>query len=156
MRYLFAVFLAAILSGCGSEYEAKKALKGLLTDPSSVQFSDLRQGAEPGNVCGFFNAKNRLGGYVGKTAFFYENSTTEVGIVTGVKDSEFQRLWDRIQLSRSFEDEYIDLSLRCDLIDQWGSVCGEKFYGPSSDFCPAFKLKGGGLYQVLKERFDKN
>lgn len=53
---------------------AKASVQKLLTDPYTAQFHELR-GAARGThkfVCGTVNAKNRMGGYTGKTPFSYD------------------------------------------------------------------------------------
>jgi len=59
------------LSGCGQETSnAKRALERHLKDPDSVQYRDV-QAFKGGVVCGEYNAKNSLGGYVGYSRFIY-------------------------------------------------------------------------------------
>ncbi len=80
VRYLCVVsLLSAATIGCTDKKaeaanqtiaEAKKAVERLLTDPSSVQYRDLKIHSED-VVCGEVNAKNRLGGYVGFRSFIY-------------------------------------------------------------------------------------
>ena len=69
MRQFLIVGLAILLPSCGSA-EAETAVKDLLIDPGSAQFSDVTTQNEV--TCGFVNSKNRMGGYVGRTAFLYE------------------------------------------------------------------------------------
>lgn len=83
---------------------ARVAVRAMLNDPESGQFTDLRV-LENGTVCGFVNAKNGFGGYNGKDQFYHlgpnepqggmgrtfvaDNSTTAryiVGPVCGVVD----------------------------------------------------------------------
>jgi hypothetical protein len=70
-KILYLSILLA-LSGCdvGPEGEARKAVAASLTDPSSVQFQNVTSYSE-NVVCGEFNAKNRMGGYVGFKPFVY-------------------------------------------------------------------------------------
>lgn len=81
------ILSAIILAGCGQydsdttlELAAKNAVKARLVDPSSAVFSDVRVGREPVDpeaestsqrafVCGYVNAKNRMGGFSGRTRF---------------------------------------------------------------------------------------
>lgn len=51
---------------------------GALIDPSSAQFRDVNLSASTGGACGWVNAKNRMGGYVGYTQFV----RTKAGVVT--------------------------------------------------------------------------
>lgn len=78
------IIVALTLGGC--EDPAKEALKARedairvakevvaakLRDPQSAQFTEVRTTAQPGSsglVCGFVNAKNGFGGYVGAQRF---------------------------------------------------------------------------------------
>lgn len=44
-------------------------IKERLIDPASAQFSEIRYSPKGGRVCGYYNARNRLGGYGGKRLF---------------------------------------------------------------------------------------
>ena len=48
---------------------ARTPLVSSLTDPQSVQFRNERAVTRAGAICGEFNAKNKLGGYVGFRRF---------------------------------------------------------------------------------------
>lgn len=48
---------------------AKKVVSGVLKDPVSAQFDEVRFVERSGAVCGQFNAKNSYGGYVGFKLF---------------------------------------------------------------------------------------
>lgn len=74
---IFAIFLIAVL-GAGyyfwkNEYsptvQAKKAVNSALVDPESSKFRDVEYFKGTGATCGYVNAKNRMGGYVGFTIF---------------------------------------------------------------------------------------
>lgn len=83
MRVLVSPLLLLVLlvAGCESDAvsEAKKALVQQLKDPSSVQWRDVRDYTE-GVVCGQYNAKNSMGGYVGFKTFIYNgmNESKEI------------------------------------------------------------------------------
>jgi len=136
------------LSGCVDEWKARSAVKGLLTDPGSVEFYDLKK-SDRGNICGQFNAKNRIGGYVGKTHFYYQPHSETVAIVTGVDDSELRDLYRRISAKMDFSDEYDDLSLKCRLAGDWNRICGQPFPHNTSRFC-SFLGDGRALYKELR------
>lgn len=65
-----------MLTGCGNKHEeaARQAVLKNLNDPSSAQFSDITV-YDTGAVCGNVNAKNRMGGYAGPSAFVYNGSS---------------------------------------------------------------------------------
>lgn len=74
---IIATSMASItLSGCfgdSSEIKvAKKIVRDSLLDGESAQFSDMQFYKQSNYVCGKVNAKNKMGGYVGKTEFFVD------------------------------------------------------------------------------------
>ena len=42
-----------------------------MRDPESVRIRDVRANPRTGAVCGYYNAKNAYGGYVGEQMFVY-------------------------------------------------------------------------------------
>jgi len=54
---------------------AEGVIRGDLRDPESARFRDVRRNTEKGAVCGFVNAKNGYGGYVGEAPFIVYYST---------------------------------------------------------------------------------
>ena len=83
MRGVLVVALLASLSAC-NDSKAETAVKDLLIDPESAQFSDVVTNGS--TTCGFVNSKNRMGGYVGRTAFLYEDG---VARLSSVDDADF-------------------------------------------------------------------
>lgn len=148
------VLTLILLSGCGVEGEAKSALKELLNDPGSAQFFDLKRDATGKNVCGFFNAKNRMGGYVGRTPFFYEGNTTTTAIVPPASDSDFKSLWLAIKV-KDFDKEFSELRHKCGYAQQWDGVCNQPYPGGIHQMCSAVLGSGEGLYEALAAKFDR-
>lgn len=69
MRKALIVVAALLLASCNSDTDrAKQAVLTKLKDPSSVQWRDVVTG-DHGNTCGYFNARNSFGGYVGFKRF---------------------------------------------------------------------------------------
>jgi hypothetical protein len=68
---------------------AKQSVKRTLFDPQSAQFEDLRtaDGPDGAFVCGTVNAKNRLGGYVGKSLFAYRVETDMSEVIRTGRDA---------------------------------------------------------------------
>lgn len=73
-KAILAISSLCILNGCGDANisGAKEAIKEKLLDPSSVEYKNLVSYSE-GVVCGEFNAKNTMGGYVGFKDFIFRN-----------------------------------------------------------------------------------
>jgi hypothetical protein len=141
--------LAACSSGQG---EAETAVKRLLNDPDSAKFTDVKAGADKGSYCGLVNAKNRMGGYVGATPFFYEKSTGLAGIVAPVADRDFRSLWLAIQAG-SASDEVSEVGLRCLHSGRWKAVCGSEYPAMRHRLCSAMDGDGKDLYDQLKAQF---
>ena len=155
MRLILMVLGLAALAGCGVEMDAKNAAKKLLNDPGSAEFSDLRKGSEPDNVCGYLNAKNRMGGYVGKTPFFYEGATQMVAIVAPAEDGDFRSIWLGIRLN-DFANDLEKTRQKCEVVAKWPAVCGSSYPGPKHDLCDVI-LDGGasGIYTALRDKYDR-
>lgn len=73
------VISTVVLAGCSYEaMQAKQALEATLTDPSSVQYQNVVT-YNGGVVCGQYNAKNAMGGYVGFKPFITLNGRLTQG-----------------------------------------------------------------------------
>lgn len=82
-------FVAAsiALSGCSHyESDAKQAVLEKTRDPSSVQFKGIVSSANNDSygqphpvVCGYYNAKNAYGGYIGFEPFIFDDGRLFVG-----------------------------------------------------------------------------
>lgn len=73
-KYWISAFSVLVLVACDKNIVdiAKKEIESTLIDPSSVQYRNIVAYSEDA-VCGEFNAKNRMGGYVGFKPFVYQN-----------------------------------------------------------------------------------
>ena len=151
---LSLLVLIVFLSGCFAENEAKNAVKKLLNDPDSAQFSEVTNGKKNGDVCGFVNAKNRMGGYVGNTAFFYEKASGIAGLVQPVEDSEFRSLWLAIK-GNSFSEELEKVMMGCKVSEMWGDTCTSPAIPATHPMCPALKKNGTDLYKSLQTVYDR-
>ncbi|HVR54027.1 MAG TPA: hypothetical protein VMS38_30150 [Pseudorhodoferax sp.] len=132
-----AVVVMMLAAGCTAEYKAKEAVKRLLNDPDSAQFSDVRAGRLDGSTCGMVNAKNRMGGFVGRTPFFYESSSDTVGIAAAVDASEFRALWYAAG-SGTFAGDYKSLQQKCSNVKRWETTCGGSYPLTKQELCDAF------------------
>ena len=153
-KVLLAALACAALAGCGPQSEAKNALKKLLNDPDSAQFSELQAGQQTGDVCGLFNAKNRMGGYVGSTPFFYQKATQTVAIAKPPEDSDFRMLYLSIGRA-SFSDDYSKVSTQCRIMDQWRDICKTPHPQNNHQLCSALEAGGSGLYAKLRSLYER-
>jgi hypothetical protein len=79
-----------VLAGCSPEISrGKQALEAKLKDPGSVQYKDVVAYSE-NVVCGEYNAKNELGGYVGFKRFI----TIKGSLVQGDEHANYMLLCD--------------------------------------------------------------
>lgn len=68
----------AITSGAKARLtiaEGENSVRQELRDPESARFHDVQRNTVTGAVCGFVNAKNAYGGYVGEMPFIYYHSS---------------------------------------------------------------------------------
>ncbi len=88
--YLLLGVLAITACNASSDSQAvvaaKQAIETTMKDPLSVQYRNVKEYSS-GTVCGEFNGKNSMGGYVGFEFFRYSS----VGLSTGkeAKDLDF-------------------------------------------------------------------
>lgn len=80
-----AILLALLLAAPSAQADdalidaAKRAIGARMFDPYSAQFENITLGATAKGgpvVCGTVNAKNRMGGYVGRRPFWYIDDQT--------------------------------------------------------------------------------
>lgn len=64
--------LAAEMEAKTPRGRARAALRRVLHDPESAQFSAERAGRQADVWCGIVNAKNRMGGFVGARRFYVD------------------------------------------------------------------------------------
>jgi hypothetical protein len=81
---LILASLSLLFSTTGCENAVQKKVKTTqdsfrmtLIDPNSAMFQDVKM-YEDGALCGQVNSKNRMGGYVGFTSFYYKDGTSLV------------------------------------------------------------------------------
>ncbi|QNK65830.1 hypothetical protein [Variovorax sp. PAMC26660] len=153
MRRLFMIAMAVAITGCTGQGEAESGVKLLLNDPGSATFTEVQPGAAKGNFCGLVNAKNRMGGYVGNTPFFYEKSSTTSAIVQPPRTEDFQMYWLSIRSKSSSVEELMQLHQKCDLVARWKSVCGGEYPGSRHALCEALSGPGDKFYLAMKKEF---
>lgn len=91
---------------------AKALIAGRMNDPSSLQYRKLRvvnetvQGKALTIACGEFNAKNKMGGYVGFQTFAYETTVLK-GVMTfdGAKFDYFTSDGSDFETAGAFDEK---------------------------------------------------
>lgn len=145
---------AALLVGCGLfDSEGRKRVKYLLNDPDSAKFSGERPGAKKGDLCGYVNAKNRMGGYVGDTPFVYEAATGMAFIVSPPRRSDFQSYWLALVARHDRDEQFKELYMRCDAAERYNATCGQGVQ--PYRLCDLMgKDRPGEFYEALKAEFE--
>jgi hypothetical protein len=97
---VFLAGFAAVYFGSPAFFllgDARESVLSHLKDPDSAQFDNLRVVSRGDSkfVCGFVNAKNSLGGYVGRRQFIYsaqaKTSTLDDGALLSKVGDEVER-----------------------------------------------------------------
>jgi hypothetical protein len=140
MKRYFTVAVAVVvltLSSCeqlpGAVNDAKRNVREHLVDPSSAQFESVRENPKTGAVCGFVNAKNRMGGYVGATPFVYEASSGATLVREQPTERDFERFFETIKYAGP--NDYTDLANRCKAVALWQDKCGSEIYPNTNKYC---------------------
>lgn len=70
------------------EVEAKSAVRAVLKDPASAQFSEWKFNIGAGATCGRVNSKNSFGGYAGNSAFIVQGDVAVLEETVAAKDRQ--------------------------------------------------------------------
>jgi hypothetical protein len=153
-RFIFLIALSSgLLAGCSNQ-EAQEAVKKLLNDPESARFSEVKAGKQQGDVCGMVNAKNRMGGYVGDTPFFYEKSSGYTAMLHPLQDSDFRSLWLGIKAG-NMGDDLEKVMQGCRLATKWDTVCIDPLQQPKHPMCDAMSKGGKELHEAMRLVYDR-
>lgn len=129
--------MAATLTACeqlpGAVNEAKREVRRNLIDPTSARFESVYENHKTGAVCGFVNAKNRMGAYVGAKPFVYEKSSGATLVQEPPTDREFERYFDNIEYAEA--GDYMKLEEKCKSVALWQSKCSSSTYMGESKYC---------------------
>jgi len=107
-----------------SESKAKEAVGKLLNDPYSAQYTEIGKGASSDYVCGYVNAKNKMGAYTGRTPFYYSKAMNMAFIASSPSDAEFRQLWRDLK-NKNSDDQYLPMGLRCHAAAEYSKVCNK-------------------------------
>jgi hypothetical protein len=154
--YLIRALLLLALAGCsGREHEAKEAIRRILLDPESGQFTDVFVNKQNDAVCGMVNGKNRFGAYAGSLPFMYHTAGDQkrAFILSVPSDEEFET---HALSVRSWNNNSDDLFQRCRELPEWESACGRKVtLARSPRYCGMVNGGAGNLQvfeMLLKEQ----
>lgn len=135
---ILAVVLATLLlSSCeqlpGAVNEAKREVRKSLIDPSSGKFESVFENQSTGAVCGFVNAKNRMGAYAGTNPFVYEKIVGATLIQEPPKERDFERYFETIKFADS--SDYTELENKCKGAALWATKCGSPIFLSNNKYC---------------------
>ena len=83
-----------MVSGDSQQIEKVKSIvKNMLIDGESAQFTDLKYYKATNFACGFVNAKNKMGGYVGNTSSTLPARKWMISLETDFKAQTTKRAW---------------------------------------------------------------
>lgn len=133
-KYALSVAVVAILTGCGNANvdAAKQMIEAQLSDPLSVQYRYIEKFDED-VVCGEFNAKNGMGGYVGFKKFVFAG-TVHFELEP---DDNSQRFWCTDNVGKKLAWIDVNLKIAITQIEELDAKIGalEKAVGPNGRVC---------------------
>lgn len=148
-----AVFLVYKNMPTPLEDVAKNYVAQSLFDPESAKFSTIFNGKGKYTICGFVNAKNRMGAYVGATPFVYteEKGYPESILVSDLPtDADFRIFYNSIG-DTDFSEAYMEIVSKCENPKKWESSCGQTLGNRNHKFCDL--LHADNFYDKLHEAF---
>lgn len=149
-----AVLAIGLFAACerlpGEINEAKREVRRILIDPDSAKFESVYINKKSGAVCGYVNARNRMGGYTGSSPFVYEKSRGLIMVQESPTERDFERYFENLR--HSDIEEYNKLEERCVSIFTWGQKCEMESYSNNNKYC---KLINAGktfsdLYKLVE------
>lgn len=81
----------------------KQLVMEYLYDPDSVRFENIKYSKE--GICGYYNARNRMGGYVGKKQFACDYNKNEIYVYRELKS--YDDSLDRIE--KDYQNRMLEL-----------------------------------------------
>lgn len=133
------------LTGCDQIFgpigEARKAVRAVLIDPDSAQFSDEvvtdhmfigDKSFDESGVCGFVNAKNRMGGYVGRSPYIYNKTLGATVLMQPPTADDLEQVKQTEPASPLWQERYQVIQSGCNTIDRWQRQCPSNVRFPAS------------------------
>lgn len=158
LKNALAIVLAILLSSCeqlpGEINDAKREVRRNLIDPDSAKFESVDINEKTGAVCGFVNAKNRMGGYTGRNPFVYEKDSGVTLVQEPPTERDFERYFESLQYSEI--KEYIELEEKCISVATWNKKCGTEIYPDNNKYCRLINTgkSWDDVYKAFKPQLD--
>ena len=131
-RFLFTAALGAVVTSSVSAQTlpqmtagAKALISERVLDPSSLQYRKMRsvngevEGSKGPMLCGQYNAKNRMGGYVGFKDFIYDPRKKLVVSMGGNFFSDVEGDFSLDEFSKAKITAVTDVNARLALLEKW-------------------------------------
>ncbi|EIL86916.1 hypothetical protein UU5_20365 [Rhodanobacter sp. 115] len=138
----------------GATNEAKREVRKHLIDPSSGQFESVYENPKTGAVCGFVNAKNRMGAYVGASPFVYEKLSGATLVQEQPTERDFERFFETIKYAEP--NDYTELENRCKSVSLWQEKCGTEIHSNTNKYCQLIDQGKSemDIYEAAKPNLD--
>lgn len=144
-----------VLAACGGEREAaREAVRQALVDPTSATFSAETEAFDKKGICGFVNAKNRMGGFSGPMPFLVTEGQPTL-ISRAPTRSDLAMLIP--PLGPSWQDQRATIQQECNAIWALKNQCPAQFVASVETdplVCQAFNRAKGDPYELrdMQER----
>lgn len=140
---------AALTAACdrvpGTDaYRARTELSGYLIDPGSAKITVYR--GRGNALCGFVNAKNRMGAYVGNTPFLIDEGYPSPALWQEPTTSDYST-WSNDGSSSAGHEAYERLETGCAFKARWVKSCGAESavaFVYNEELCKAWQAKDWG------------
>lgn len=153
---LIAILTIFFLTSCeqlpGEINEAKREVRRNLIDPDSAKFGEAIFNKKTEAVCGFVNAKNRMGGYTGFNPFVYEKSKGVTLVQEPPTEKDFERYFELRRYSEI--DEYYELEAKCTSVALWKEKCESEIYLDGNKYCRL--INAGKSYSEVYDAAEPN
>ena len=107
------------------------------------------------SVCGYVNAKNRMGGYVGRSPYLYDTTQGASALMQPPTTNDLELLKLSISDQSSWKEKWLAIQTSCDFIDRWQRTCPALMSLNQQDtsvrLCRAWLKKDSTTDSVLQE-----
>ncbi|QYC10588.1 hypothetical protein [Brevundimonas nasdae] len=155
-RVILVVALGLGISACDRipgtpTNAARDAVTASLFDPYSAKLRYLA--TTPKAVCGVVNAKNRMGAYVGETAFIAPRDGGRVALFHDAPSINDYATWSRNSEGEAGRSAYQRLEDGCAFPERWQFDCQMHWLGPEGDHkvCDAWRRRDYDALINLRE-----
>jgi hypothetical protein len=135
----------------------------VLVDPDSAKFDgeyvsdhyyigDTRFDKQA--VCGFVNARNKMGGYAGRSPYMYDEANGAQTLAEPPSRQDVDLLNSMSADDASWKERWMSIESGCDFLSRWNKTCAAnmKFILPdASTVCAAWRETKGSPSETLQK-----